>query len=41
MPGTIASITVSGDAMCVATNDTYRMDIKSVRSFLADFVNLP
>jgi len=41
VPGTIASITVTGDAMCVATNDTYRMDIKSVRSFLADFVNLP
>lgn len=37
----IASITVTGDAMCLATNDTFRMDIPSVRAFLDDFVTLP
>jgi len=37
----VASITVTGDAPCVATDKTYRMDTESARSFLADFVALP
>jgi hypothetical protein len=40
VPGTVASITVTGDAMCLATNDTYRMDTASARSFLGQFVKL-
>lgn len=38
---TIASITVTGDAMCLATNDTYRLDTESARNFLDDFVAVP
>jgi hypothetical protein len=41
VPGTIASITITGDAMCRATNVTYRMDTASARNFLDDFVPLP
>ena len=41
VPGTVASITVSGDFMCMATNDTYRMDTLSARDFLGGFVTLP
>jgi len=37
----LASITVTGDAECKATNVTYRMDIASTRSFLSGFVALP
>ena len=37
----VASITVTGDAVCVATDKTYRMDTASARSFLKDFVSLP
>jgi len=37
----VASITVTGDAPCVATDKTYRMDTESARSFLAGFVDLP
>ena len=37
----IASITVTGDAMCVATNDTYRLDTKTARDFIGRFVTLP
>lgn len=37
----IASITVTGDAPCKATDKTYRMDTESARSFLANFVDLP
>lgn len=37
----IASITAIGDAPCVATDKTYRMDTESARSFLANFVDLP
>jgi secreted trypsin-like serine protease len=37
----VASITVTGDAPCKATDKTYRMDTESARSFLADFVDLP
>lgn len=40
-PGALASITVTGDAMCLATNDTYRLDNKSARAFLGQFVTLP
>jgi hypothetical protein len=37
----IASITVTGDAMCLATNDTYRLDTASARAFLGSYVTLP
>jgi hypothetical protein len=37
----VASITVTGDAPCKATDKTYRMDTESARSFLGDFVDLP
>jgi secreted trypsin-like serine protease len=37
----IASITVTGDAVCRATDTTYRMDTKSARNFLAHYVELP
>jgi len=37
----VASVTVTGDAPCKATDKTYRMDTESARSFLANFVDLP
>jgi secreted trypsin-like serine protease len=37
----IVSITVTGDAVCKATDKTYRMDTDSARDFLDDFVDLP
>jgi secreted trypsin-like serine protease len=37
----IVSITVGGDAVCKATDQTYRVDTASARAFLADFVQLP
>jgi hypothetical protein len=37
----VASITVTGDAPCKATDKTYRMDTESARSFLQGFVDLP
>jgi len=37
----VASITVTGDAVCKATDKTYRMDTESARSFLGEFVTLP
>jgi len=37
----VASITVTGDAPCKATDKTYRMDTESARTFLEDFVTLP
>lgn len=37
----IASITVTGDAWCRATDVTYRMDTDSARSYLSQFVDLP
>lgn len=37
----IASITVTGDAMCLATNDTLRLDTATAREFLGQFVALP
>lgn len=37
----IVSITITGDAVCRATNDVYRLDTPSARSFLGHFVALP
>jgi secreted trypsin-like serine protease len=37
----VASITVTGDAVCKATDKSYRMDTESARSFLGQFVTLP
>ena len=37
----IAAITITGDAMCRATNVSYRLDTPSARNFLDDFVSLP
>lgn len=37
----VASITVTGDAPCKASDKTYRMDTESTRSFLGNFVDLP
>lgn len=37
----IASITITGDAICRATNDTYRLDTASARAFLGQYVTLP
>lgn len=37
----IASITVTGDVPCKATDQTYRMDVASVRDFLSGYVTLP
>jgi hypothetical protein len=37
----VASVTVSGDAPCVALDKTYRTDTASARAFLATYVTLP
>jgi trypsin len=37
----VASITVTGDATCKATDKIYRMDTESARSFLENYVALP
>jgi hypothetical protein len=37
----VASITVTGDAPCKATDKTYRTDTPAAREFLAEFVTLP
>jgi hypothetical protein len=37
----VAAITVTGDALCRATNVVYRMDTDSARDFLGQFVVLP
>jgi hypothetical protein len=37
----VASITVTGDIPCVASDVTYRTDTESARAFLDDFVALP
>ena len=37
----LVGITITGDAMCRATNVDYRTDTESARSFLAGFVTLP
>ena len=37
----VAAITITGDAMCRATNVDYRLDTASARSFLGQYVTLP
>lgn len=37
----IAAITITGDAVCRATNVDYRLDTASARAFLAEYVALP
>ncbi|MEO7422772.1 MAG: trypsin-like serine protease [Ornithinibacter sp.] len=37
----IAALTITGDAVCRATNVTYRLDTASARSFLSPYVTLP
>jgi hypothetical protein len=37
----VAATTITGDAMCRATNVVYRLDTPSARSFLSQFVTLP
>jgi hypothetical protein len=37
----VVSITITGDAVCRATDKTYRLDTASGREFLARFVPLP
>jgi secreted trypsin-like serine protease len=37
----VAGITITGDAVCRATNVDYRMDTASARAFLSGFVTLP
>lgn len=38
--GTLAAITITGDAICRATNVVYRLDTASARSFLKQYVTL-
>ncbi|HEX7182878.1 MAG TPA: trypsin-like serine protease [Thermoanaerobaculia bacterium] len=37
----VAALTVTGDAMCLATNVDYRLDTPAARAFLGQFVTLP
>lgn len=37
----VAATTITGDAICRATNVDYRLDTASARSFLGDYVTLP
>ncbi len=37
----IAGTTITGDALCKATNVTYRLDTPAARAFLGAFVILP
>lgn len=37
----IVSTTITGDSQCRATDVTYRLDTRSARNFLDDFVTLP
>ena len=37
----VAATTITGDALCKATNVAYRIDSPSARSFLSHFVTLP
>jgi secreted trypsin-like serine protease len=39
--GVVAAITITGDAVCRATNVDYRLDTASARAFLDDFLELP
>ena len=38
---TLVAITITGDAVCRATNVVYRLDTASARAFLAPYVTLP
>ena len=38
---TLVAITITGDAVCRATNVVYRLDIASARAFLAPSISLP
>jgi secreted trypsin-like serine protease len=37
----IAAITITGDAVCRATNVVYRLDTESARTFLSQYISLP
>jgi hypothetical protein len=37
----VAGTTITGDALCKATNVIYRTDTASARNFLSHFVSLP
>jgi secreted trypsin-like serine protease len=37
----VAAITITGDAVCRATNVDYRLDTESARAFLGQYVTLP
>jgi len=37
----VVALTVTGDMFCRATDDTYRLDTESARTYLAAFVDLP
>ena len=37
----IAAITITGDAVCRATNVDYRLDTASARAFLGQYITLP
>ena len=37
----VAAITITGDAVCRATNVVYRLDTESARAFLSAYVKLP
>jgi Trypsin len=37
----VAAITITGDAVCRATNVAYRLDTESARAFLGQYVRLP
>ena len=37
----VAAITITGDAICRATNVVYRLDTESARAFLGQYVALP
>ena len=39
--GTIAAITITGDAICRSTNVVYRLDTEAARAFLSQYVTLP
>jgi hypothetical protein len=37
----VAAITITGDAICRATNVVYRLDTESARAFLGQYVTVP
>lgn len=38
---TLAAVTSGGDAACVSMSSSYRLDIDTARSYLAEYVTLP